>query len=207
METKLLSQILEATTIVETAREWFHMDMDKQPVMTSRILGDMEVRLVIHLHRFAKKVKTMTQFASLTAIGQQLAFDVQHAGGNMSRSPWKPHNSHATAESARPAAKDSRILKVDTDGNINIGELGMLEMALGSTGQLKNRKDSDGTVYHIGKMEARAVILIAADDSTKTVTPGELADLYMPCKVAEDIVVRNPQFFNLRHTRSPQSIA
>ena len=109
METKLLSQILEATTIVETAREWLRMDMDKQPVMTSRILGDMEVRLVMHLHRFAKKVKTRTQFASLTAIGQQLAFDVQHAGGNMSRSPWKPHNSHATAESARPAAKDSRI--------------------------------------------------------------------------------------------------
>ena len=134
--------------------------------MTSRILGDMEVRLVMHVHRFAKKVKTRTQFASLVAIGQQLVFDVEQAGGNISRSPWNPVNSHATAESAKPAAK------VDTDDNIN-----MFGMELGSTVQLKGRM-KDRTVYHIGKMEDRAVTLIAADDSTKTVTPGELADLF-----------------------------
>ena len=46
-------------------------------------------------------------------------------------------------------------------------------------------------------MEDRAVTLIAADDSTKTVTARELADSYMPCKVAEDIVLRNPEFVKI----------
>ena len=198
METKLMSQIREATTIVETARKWFHMDMDKQPDMASRIFGDMEVRLVMHVHRrFAKKARTRTQFASLTAIGQQLAFDVQHAGGDMRRSPWIPHNSHAAVASAQPATKEAGILKVDADGSINIGERSaMFGIDVGSTIRFKDLT-GDRTVYHIGKMEDRAVTLIAADDSTKTVSPGELADLYMPCKVAEDIVLRNPEFVKI----------
>ena len=188
MESHLLPDILKAIGILEKVRDWFHMDMVKEPVMTSRILGDMEVRLVMHVHRFAKKVKTRTQFPSVLAIGQQLVFDVEQAGGNIKLAPWSPANSHATAESAKPAAK------VDTVDN---------GMKLGSFVRLKGQKDL--TVHLIQKMETtadndlsdRAVTLVAGDDSKKTVTRAELADLYMPCKASEQVVVKSQHFVKL----------
>ena len=200
METKLMPQILEATGIVDKARSWLDTDKENHTIVTANLLGDMEVRLVMHVHGFAKRVKSRTQFKSLEAIGQQFAFDVEKAGGDMKRSPWKPHNSHGgAAESANRAAKDSRIPKLDKDRSINSGELSvMFGMDLGSTVQLKDKKNAGGIIYHIDKIEDRAVTLIAnTDSSMKTVTPGELADLYQPCKLAEDIVLRSAKFMKL----------
>ena len=97
-----MPQILEATGIVDKARSWLDTDKENHTIVTANLLGDMEVRLVMHVHGFAKRVKSRTQFKSLEAIGQQLAFDVERAGGDMKRSPWKPHNSHGgAAESAK----------------------------------------------------------------------------------------------------------
>ena len=75
----------------------------------------------------------------------------------------------------------------------------MFGFELGMTVQLK----TGGSVLHIAKVQGCDVTLIAADNSTKTVTPGELVDCYKVTKVEQDIVHRSKQFLKLEeHTEA-----
>ena len=51
METGLNPQIIEACKIMDMARAWLGSDLQTMPALT----GDMDVRLVMHVHGFAKK--------------------------------------------------------------------------------------------------------------------------------------------------------
>ena len=73
METKLMPQIKEATALMDKARAWFGSDMCSMPALTQRIMGDLDVRLVMHVHGFAEKVKTRKQHSHLEAIAHQFA--------------------------------------------------------------------------------------------------------------------------------------
>ena len=55
METKLMPQILEAVALMNKARAWFGADMVLQPALTAKLIGEMDVRFVMHVHGFAKK--------------------------------------------------------------------------------------------------------------------------------------------------------
>ena len=55
MENRLNPQIMEACKLLDKARAWFESDMQSQPALTQRLMGDMDVRLVMHVHGFAKK--------------------------------------------------------------------------------------------------------------------------------------------------------
>ena len=61
METRLNPQIMEACKLMDMARAWLGSDLQTMPALTQRIMGDMDVRLVLHVHGFAKKVKTRKQ--------------------------------------------------------------------------------------------------------------------------------------------------
>ena len=67
------------------------------------------------------------------------------------------------------------------DGSLDIGQLkDVFGMELGTTVALK--KDSNGNVLHIAKVEGHAITLVGADDSKITVTARELVDLYKKVK-------------------------
>ena len=144
-----MPQIMEATAIMEKARSWFADDL--------KIMGNMDVRLVMHIHGFAKKVETRKQYPSLKAIAQDLVRDVQLAGGNISASPWKVPADAPTApaqpdaSSTRTAASAQTIVEFAADGSLDIGQLkSVFGFELGSTVQLKT---GSGTVFHIAKLE------------------------------------------------------
>ena len=54
MEGKLDPQIVEACTYMAQARAWLGSNLDSLPA-AQRIMGDREVRCVMHVHGFAKK--------------------------------------------------------------------------------------------------------------------------------------------------------
>ena len=54
METSLTPQILEACNLMEKARAWLGPDLEAMPALTQKLVGDMDVRLVMHVHGFAK---------------------------------------------------------------------------------------------------------------------------------------------------------
>ena len=192
METKLMPQIMAATAMMEKARAWFGSDMECQVALTAKILGDMDVRLVMHIHGFAKKIKTRTQFASIEAIGQQLAQEVKEAGGDLSKCPWKL----PSAVPAQPAKKEDAILAFAADGSLDPGQLkDVFGMELGTTVVLKVK--GDHPVYHIANIQGPEVTLIDSGNITKMTTTGELVDLYKVSKVEEDIVVRTADFLKI----------
>ena len=55
METRLNPQIMEACKLMDKARAWLGSDLHTMPALTHRIMGDMDVRLVMHVHGFANK--------------------------------------------------------------------------------------------------------------------------------------------------------
>ena len=57
MGTTLMPQIMEACKLMNQARAWLGSDLLSMPAQMQRIVGDMEVRLVMHVHGFAKRVK------------------------------------------------------------------------------------------------------------------------------------------------------
>ena len=204
METKLNPQIMEACKLMEQARAWFGSDMRSMPALTLRILGDMDVRLVMHVHGFAKKVKTRKQHPDLEAIAHEFAKDVQDHGGDLKDCPWKlPTAASApeTAASAQPLAQPSTILTFGADGSLSIGQLKKIfGMELGTTVALK--KDPKCiNVLHIVKVEGHTITLLGADSINITVTAGELVDLYKIVKVEPDILVRNADLLKIEaHT-------
>ena len=84
METRDMPQILKATAIMEQARAWFADDLENMEALSQKLLGTMDVRFVMYIHGFARKVKTRKQYTSLEGIAQDLVRDVQVAGGNIS---------------------------------------------------------------------------------------------------------------------------
>ena len=197
METKM-SEILKATALMEKAREWLGPAMQAVPALSQKLIGDMDVRLVMHVHGFAKKVKTRVQYPSLEAIAHEFVREVGKNGGDLSTSPWKL----PAAPPAASAQKEPGSINTDTiarfaaDGSLDVGQLkSVFGFELGITVQLKEK---GGTVHHIAKVESRAVTLIAGDSSKKILTPGELVDLYKVIKVEEDIVIRSKEFLSIQ---------
>ena len=83
--------------------------------------------------------------------------------------PWKPLEAKPAA-SAQPAAN----IKFHKDGSVDVEQLkGTFGMALGAKVQDKRKRECDN-IYHIAKVEADYITLIAADDSIKTLTQGEI---------------------------------
>jgi len=193
METKLLPDIIYACNMIDRAIKWLGQSMEFHPA-AAKIEGDFEVRLVMHVHGFAKRCKGRQQFTSLDEIGRQLAKDVQNAGGDLKDCPWEPLEP-ASAESAPAATADNTIVKYNADGALDIGQLkSRFGMDLGKTVQLKSPgPGGDRKVYHIAKVETNQITL-QADDTSKTVTPGELVDLYQKVQIEPDVVVRSADF-------------
>ena len=202
METKLNPAIMEACKLMEKARTWLGSDLHSMPALTHRIMGDMDVRLVMHVHGFTKKVKTRKQYPSLEAIAQEFAKDVQDAGADLKDCPWKLPAAASAPEAAASAqmAQQSTLLTFGADGSLDIGQLkNVFGMELGKTVTLK--KDSNGIVFHIAKVEGHTITLVGADNGKTTVTAGELVDLYKVIKVEPDIIVRNADLLKIEaHT-------
>ena len=56
METSLLPQITAACQIMDKAKAWLGPGaMQALPALTQKLMGDMDVRLVMHVHGFAKR--------------------------------------------------------------------------------------------------------------------------------------------------------
>ena len=116
METRLNPEIMAASALMDKARQWLGPDLQSLPALTQKLMGDMEVRLVMHVHGFAKRVQTQKQYPSLEAIVQKFAKDVKDAGGDLSDCPWKlPEDASAesapSAESAQPSVKPRAPMK------------------------------------------------------------------------------------------------
>ena len=92
IETKLNPQIVEACTLMDQARAWPGSNIHSMPALTHRIMGDMDVRFVMHVHGFAKKVKTRKQYPNLEAIAHQFAKGVQDARWRFEGLPMEASN-------------------------------------------------------------------------------------------------------------------
>ena len=66
METDLQPQILDAIAMIETARAWLgETKLIRYTALATILRCRMEVRLVMHVHGFAKEVDSLMQFASI----------------------------------------------------------------------------------------------------------------------------------------------
>ena len=165
MEGNMKSQIIVATALMEQARQWVGSDIQKLPVLTQRLLGDMDVRLVMHVHGFAKRVRTRKQYPSLEAIAQDFAKDVEDVGGDLSHCPWElpAAESAPSAASAQPLGKVNSIVEFGADGSLDIAQLqSVFGMELGTTVALKT--GTSGDVWHIAKVDGQTITLVSADD-------------------------------------------
>ena len=200
METSLLPQITEACKIMDKAREWLGPDLLRRPYLAHKLMGDMDDRLVMHVHGFEKNAGTL--YPSLEAIVQQFVKDVLDAGGDSEGCPWNlPTDASAaaaSAASAQPLGEQSTILEFDADGSLDLGQLkSVFGMEVGTTVALKT--DSKCNVSHIAKVDGRTITLVGADSSTIAVTGGELVDLCKVIKVEPDIVVRSADFLKVEN--------
>ena len=122
MNSTLMPQIIEAVGIMEQARGWLEPSMESPT--TQRIIDELHVSLVMYVHGFQNKLKHgRKQYHSLEEIAQDLVRDVQFAGGNISKAPWKlpPASPAASARlaasapvaaSAPPAASAPRTASI-----------------------------------------------------------------------------------------------
>ena len=51
-------QIMEAVEIMDKARAWLGTDLQMLPALTQKMLGDMEVTLVMYVQGFLKRAKS-----------------------------------------------------------------------------------------------------------------------------------------------------
>ena len=192
METTLQPKIKEATELMGKARAWYELDVQSHPAVAQRIIGDLEVRLVMQVTGLSKTIKTREPFANMEAIARQFAQDVKDAGGDLAKCPWKLPGAAPPAPAAS-AQQRCTILEFSADGGLDLGQLkSSFGFEPGTTVRLKH--GGDGTVYHIANLDRRAVTLIAPDSTKKEVTTGELVDLYKSVKLEADIVVRSADF-------------
>ena len=100
---RLNPQIMEATSIMDKARAWLGSDLQALPALTQKMMGDTEVRLVMHVHGFAKRVKTRKQYQSLEAIAQDFAKDVLDNCGDLKDCPRELPRAASALEGATSA--------------------------------------------------------------------------------------------------------
>ena len=194
MESKLADKIAEAVAMVEKAKEWFGSDV----AFYGKMIGDMEVRLVMHVHNF--KVKTQQWFTSLDAIGIDFAKQVRDMGGDMSKCPWKLTDAAAPAAAASNAPRASGIVEYGEDGSLRREQLqAVFDMAVGSTVTLKVPAQAGvkSPVYHIGKLfgggdQVATAVICEVDESVAplTLSVGHLVDLYKTCRFVADVLLR-----------------
>ena len=180
------------------ARAWFGEDLIKHPAFSAKLLGDMQVRLVMFVHGF--KVSTRPWFESMEEICIDFAKQVRDLNGDMSKCPWKLTDAAAPAATATDAPKVDAIVEYAPDGSLEKEQLKTLfGMELGTTVTLKVPAQTGvkSPVYSITSMEGKSsrvasVVIIGtdADASPRETTVGELVDLYKTVKFAPDIVVR-----------------
>ena len=177
METKLNPQIMEATGLMDKARAWLGSDTQSRPALTQKLIGDMDVRLVMHAHGFAKKVKTRKQYHSLEAIAQDLANEVRDAGGNASNSPWEPPAAESAPAASAQVDKQNTITQLVSDGSLDIGQFKKdFGMELG-TFVARRAVTKKRNVSVIVKIEGQTITLASPRARTITVTAGELVAL------------------------------
>ena len=105
METSLNPQIMEACELMEQARAWLGPDIYFHPGLKQKLLSDMDVRLVMHVHGFATRINSRRLYPHLKAIAQQFAEDVQDAGGDLTNCPWKLPTAEPAPGTAASAPK------------------------------------------------------------------------------------------------------
>ena len=191
METKLQEKIKKAIDLMDKAREWFGADIDSQPAVTAKLIGQLDVRLVMFVHGF----KTRVTWESMDAICMDMAKEVRDLGGDMSKCPWKLKDAAAPAVSAQNAPKEYAVVEYAADGSIPQSQLKIVfGMELGTTVTLKHPGKDVGTafVYHIAKIVGSIVTLVGTDENSSqvTTTVGELVDLYKTVTFVEDLVFR-----------------
>ena len=201
IETKLLPNMQEATAAMDKARQWFGTDMFSQPAVTTKLLGTLDVRLVLFVHGI--KINTRVSHSSIDDIGSQLAKEVHELGGDMSKCPWKLKYAPGPAAPA-PVEKEegppNAILEYEADGSVCRKHLEtVFGFGLGVTVRKKehrNQKGNPAVVYHIAKIDGAAVTLIGMDANAGkvTTTVGELVDLYENFEFKQDLVVRTADF-------------
>ena len=129
--------------------------------MTQKLMGDMEARLVMHVHGFAKRVKTLKQYPSLEAIAQDFAKEVNDAGVDLSGCPWElpAAESAPSAASAQPLDKVNSIVAFGSDGSLDIGQLRSV-FGMGTTVALET--GTSGAVWHMAKVDGQTITLVSA---------------------------------------------
>ena len=97
--------------------------MQTQPAVAQKLIGHMDARLVVHVHGFAKKAKTRVQHSSLEAIAHDLVREVQRAGGDVAKSPWKLPEAAPAASAPLPrrAVRMKRPTKAKSSANGHAG--------------------------------------------------------------------------------------
>ena len=55
MGSRFYPEIVEACQLMQKARKWFGPNLLTRPAVEQKLIGDMDVRLVMHVHGFAKK--------------------------------------------------------------------------------------------------------------------------------------------------------
>ena len=107
---KLMPKIVEAAGIMEKARAWLGADLENVPAVTQKLVGDLDVKLVMFVHDFQKRVKTRTQFKLMGDIVHDFARGVQEQGGNLAKCPWELPEAKPAA-SGTPAASAAATQK------------------------------------------------------------------------------------------------
>ena len=196
MESKHMPKILQATVMIDKAREWFGRSKEEQPALTASLIGKMEERLVFFVMGIT--VKTRVTYETMEAIGMELAKEVKDKGGDMTECPWKLPKAKGDQ-----IPKDTIILEYGSDGSMSASQLkNAFGMELGTTVARKPKvspkvqgdsaQAAPDLIYHIGKIDGPTVTLVGVGENTSqaTVTMGELVDLYHTKKFQPDIVVR-----------------
>lgn len=179
---KLLPQIEEATKLMGMAREWLQGDVVLPEV--SKMLGDLDVRMCMHVHRFAKKVKTRTQLASLTKIAETFALEAMLFGTDMRNCPWTPPEQAPTEDRAsRPD-----MVELGKGGSIDVRYLNWCGFNLGvkCKSKIKRQSGEKPVVYHIAGMNGTEISFMDGSVKTLTVSAAELLDTHRIVKIAED---------------------
>ena len=104
-----MPKILEAVAIMQQARTWFGNDIFTNPAKVQKLLGGLDVKLVMFVHGFQKRVKTRKQYTSMEEIVHDFVRDVRQNGGVLDGCPWelpadKPAASAQQATAVQQAA-------------------------------------------------------------------------------------------------------
>ena len=104
-----MPKIVEAADIMEKARTWFGTDIFINPAKAQKLLGDLDVKLVMFVHGFQKRVKTRKPYNSMEEIAHDLVREVRQNGGVLDGCPWevpadKPAASAQQATAVQQAA-------------------------------------------------------------------------------------------------------